>query len=103
MAGLPSLLPISLLPLYGAVTSIIATGFLYLYFTGKRMNAPEGGGVTWWNNLRLFHGMQYATATIYLFQKSRDATIPLALDILCGAAMFVHRQMTMYCRHKKSS
>ena len=106
MAALPAILPLYVLPMYGVVTAVIAVGFLYLYFTGERMKAPEGGGVTWWSKLRLVHGMQYATAAIYLFQRSREATIPLALDILCGAGMFAHRQMSLHCgcgaRNKKN-
>ena len=97
MAALPAMLPLWVLPIYGIVTAVISVGFLYLYFAGERMKAPEGGGATWWSKLRLVHGMQYATAAIYLFQKSREATIPLALDILCGAGMFAHRQMSLHC------
>ena len=97
MAALPALLPLWVLPLYGIMTAVIAIGFLYLYFTGERMKAPEGGGATWWSKSRLVHGMQYATAAIYLLQKSREATIPLALDILCGAGMFAHHQMSLHC------
>ena len=97
MTALPAILPLSILPVYGVVTATIAIGFIYLYFTGKRMNAPEGGGNTWWSKFRLVHGMQYATAAIYLLQKSRLAIIPLALDILCGVGMFAHRQMSLHC------
>lgn len=97
MAALPAMLPLAFLPAYGLVTGVISVTFLYLYFNELRMNAPEGGGTTWWHKLRLVHGMQYATASIYLVKKSREATVPLALDILCGAGLFAHRQIKRYC------
>ena len=97
MAALPAMLPLAFLPLYGVVTALISVSFLYLYFSEKRMQAPEGGGSTWWHKLRLVHGMQYATAAIYLMRQSREATIPLALDILCGAGLFAHQQIKHYC------
>ena len=45
------------LPYYGLVLLGPALGFLYLYFTKSRLNAPEAGGITWWANLRIVHGL----------------------------------------------
>ena len=55
---------------------------LYLYFIKGRMNAPEGGGTTWWANYRLIHGLLYICASIYLLQEERLAWIPLTMDVL---------------------
>jgi hypothetical protein len=66
------------------LTGTIAIGFLYLYFSNRRLNAGEGGGKTWWHKLRLIHGLLYLTTTIYLIQKEKIAYLPLLLDILVG-------------------
>ena len=51
------------------------------------MNAAEAtGGKTWWAPLRLMHGMLYLTAAIYGTSQSRLTWVPLALDVLVGAA-----------------
>lgn len=91
ISALPAMLPIRVLPYYGAVISIISITFLYFYFTNTRMHAPEGRNITWWHKYRLLHGMNYATAAIYLFSKNREAVIPLVVDVLCGIAIFMHK------------
>jgi len=55
--------------------------------------APEGGGVTWWANYRLIHGLLYLCASIYLFQKQRLAWIPLTMDVLLGLIIFISRHV----------
>ncbi len=35
----------------------IGISFLILYFKNLRLDAPEAGGKTWWNNLRPIHGL----------------------------------------------
>lgn len=66
------------------LTGTIAIGFLYLYFSNKRLNAGEGGGKTWWYKLRLIHGLLYLATTIYLIQKEKIAYLSLVLDVLVG-------------------
>lgn len=79
------------LPLLGIITITIGTSFLFLYFTNGRMHAPEGGGVTWWANYRLIHGLLYLTASIYLFNRDRTAWMPLANDTLLGLLIFLFK------------
>lgn len=75
------------LKLFGAGLLVPAAGFLALYFGNLRMTAPEAtGGKTWWAPLRLIHGMLYLTAAIYGIRQSRLTWVPLALDVLVGAA-----------------
>ena len=81
-----------MLPLLGIITIIIGISFLFLYFTNGRMNAPEGGGVTWWANYRLIHGLLYLAASIYLFNRDRIAWIHLANDSLLGLLIFLNTQ-----------
>ena len=64
----------------------IASGFMYLYFTNSRLEAPEGGGKTWWAEFRIYHGIFYLVAGILGFSQElyKYATIPLMLDIIFG-------------------
>jgi hypothetical protein len=59
-------------------------GFLYLYFTKGRMNAPEAGGITWWNRFRIVHGILYVTAATLAIKGNHNAWKPLAMDVIVG-------------------
>ena len=78
----------------GLVFLAISIGFLYLYFTNKRLNAPEAGGRTWWHNLRLLHGLLYLCASLYILwnvndlEKIKLASLPLTIDVLVGLGAF---------------
>jgi hypothetical protein len=82
------------LPYFGALLLVMSLGFLTLYFTNGRLNAPEAGGKTWWANLRLIHGLLYLAAAIYAIQKTNVAWIPLSIDVLFGlfAYFFIKKQ-----------
>ena len=82
------------LPYYGAVLVLFAIGFFYLYFYNLRLNASEGGGITWWAKYRLIHGFLYLTASVYAFQKKTIAYIPLTIDIVLGLILFILRHFT---------
>ena len=86
----PIYLPYKWLQLFGILILAISSSFLYLYFTDGRLNAPEGGGITWWVNFRLIHGVLYLAAAIYLLKRERFAWIPLALDTLLGLLLFLN-------------
>ena len=77
------------LPYLSVPLLLISFGFLYLYFTNLRLNAPEAGGKTWWANLRLIHGALYLTSTIYAFQKKDIAWVPLLIDVIFGLVSFL--------------
>jgi hypothetical protein len=82
------------LPYLSIPLLLISFGFLFLYFKNIRLNAPEGGGVTWWANLRLIHGALYLTASIYAFQKKDITWIPLLIDVIFGLVSFlIHRKI----------
>lgn len=81
------------LPFYGLVLLGPALGFLYLYFSNLRLKAPEAGGITWWANLRIVHGLLYLTAAILAFQKDSLTWVPLAFDVIFGLLAFVNHHL----------
>jgi hypothetical protein len=100
LACIPSRFILSILPLYlpdnwlvyfGYITLLISLSFIYLYFTNGRLNAPEAGGVTWWREYRIIHGLLYLAASIYLLQKNRKAWIPLIMDTILGIFLFIYK------------
>jgi len=91
IALLPLYIDSSYLQYYGAILLLPALGFFYLYFNNLRLNAPEGGGNTWWAEYRIIHGMLYLTAAIYALQEKRLAWIPLTIDVALGLVLFLFR------------
>tara|TARA_B100001287_G_scaffold270997_1_gene270591 strand:+ start:1534 stop:1902 length:369 start_codon:yes stop_codon:yes gene_type:complete len=89
LAITPLYLTYSWLQIFSIPIFVIGASFLFLYFTNGRLNAPEGGGDTWWVNYRLIHGLLYLAAAIYLFKQQRLAWIPLAIDTLLGLFLFL--------------
>ena len=84
-------LPKEYLQYLSLIFLILSFSFLYLFFFNKRMNAPEAGGKTWWNQLRLLHGLLYMSGSIYGFRKSNYIWIPLLIDVLLGLMAFLHK------------
>ena len=77
--------------IFGGMLLIISLSFLYLFFTGGRMNAIESGsGITWWSNLRVIHGALYLSAAIYAIKHLKITWIPLTIDILFGIVVFFY-------------
>ena len=91
LAALPLYLSKRLLFYYGLVLLGMAISFAYLYFNNGRMNAPEGGGVTWWAKFRIIHSALYLVAAIYALQGLSIAWVPLAIDVVVGMSLFVHQ------------
>ena len=86
---IPLFIPIKYLQYYSLLTGYLSFSFIYLYLTNKRLNAPEGGGITWWKDLRIIHSLLYLTSTVYLIQNKRLASLPLILDIITGLIGFI--------------
>ena len=77
---------------YSFILFAIAIGTLYLWYTNKRLDAPEAGGKTWWSEYRLIIGLLYLAAGIYAYQGKRDLVwIPLAIDIAFGIILQLFR------------
>jgi len=98
---IPIRIILSFLPLYlnsqylyylGLITLIPSFVFLIFYFKGIRLKAPEGGGKTWWADLRLLHGLLYLCGSIYLLQGKRTAYIPFVIDVIVGLLSFINKE-----------
>ena len=88
LTGLPLYLEDEMLRLYSYVLFAIAFSFLYLYFTGSRMNAFESStGVTWWSEYRILHGLLYLMAAMYAYNGQRNTSI-LMLDTFVGMLLW---------------
>jgi len=84
-------LPLSYLPYMGIVTLVIAIGFLYLYFTGKRTTGLETQGAPiWWMKFRIFHGLMYGLFSFLAFNYMRNAYKVLLVDTIIGLLLFLH-------------
>ena len=102
LACIPARIVLALIPLYinkkylryyGFALLVLSLGFLYLYFNNLRLNAPEGGGKTWWSQYRLVHGLLYLSAAIYAIQEKSIAWIPLTVDVIFGLFLFFHHHL----------
>jgi len=91
IAILPLYLPEEWLFYFGLVLFVIGISFLYLYFNNLRLQAPEGGGITWWANFRLLHGALYLVAAQYSLKKQRIGWIPLTMDVILGLLLFINK------------
>ncbi len=89
-------MPLNFLPLLGVVVLAMGASMLYLYFTNGRLNAPEGGGDTWWKNLRLLHGSLFLCAAVYALNRDRRAYIPLLIDPIVGLIAFIHKHKLLF-------
>jgi len=77
----------------GMIFGIIGITFLSLYFFNLRLDAPEGGGKTWWKELRLIHGVLYISAYIYSIKDINYMWQPILLDTLFGLVSFINQKI----------
>ena len=61
-----------------------------MHFFNLRLNAPEGGGHTWWAQLRLLHGLLYIAAFIYSIKDPKYMIVPLQMDVSLGFTKFIY-------------
>ena len=81
-------IPKKYLILFGLVLLTMALSFLWLYFTGGRLSAPEAGGKTWWAQYRLIIGLLYMAAAIYALQGRQELVwIPIIIDLVFGVIL----------------
>ena len=100
---IPSRILIALLPLYikeswmpilGFLLVVVGIAFVTLFLTNSRLDAVEGGGMTWWKNVRPVHGMLYLLAGALLLNGHRDlASLLLFLDVVVGIAVFANHRL----------
>lgn len=84
IAYLPQIITKENLKKLGYVLMGIGLSFFYLFITKKRLNAPEGGGETWWAEYRPIHGTLYLIAAYTATQGYKETSYPLLIDALFG-------------------
>ena len=77
------------LQIFGIFILLIGLCFLYLYFGKKRLDAPEGGGNTWWSKYRIVHSIFYMAAGALAIEGNICCWIPLMLDVIFGLTIFI--------------
>lgn len=91
LAYVSTIIPKEYQTIFGVILLMMSLSFLYLFFTGGRMNAAESGsGVTWWSKLRVIHGLLYLSAAIYAIKHLKFVWIPLTIDVLFGIVVFFY-------------
>ena len=74
------------------ITATVSLCFAVLWTFSLRMQAPEGGGHTWWAQLRIVHALLYGLAAVLAARGTDEGYKPLLLDVAIGAAAWVvHR------------
>jgi hypothetical protein len=83
-------IPANYLYIWATAVLLMAVGFLFLFFTGKRSVGPETGGKPiWWKPFRLFHGLTYLSAAIAAFNKNGVvASNIIFADTVIGLGLF---------------
>lgn len=109
IAWIPILFNLSnnILLLYGIILYLIGKSFIVLYFGNYRLNAPEGGGNTWWHSFRIVHALFYCTSGILIVLKWMNTQIGiqnyysllhvsqlLSIDIIFGLILFFYYELS---------
>jgi len=83
------------LKLLANISLLIGVSFWSLYLFHLRQDAPEAGGVTWWNSLRPVHGSLWLLAGYMMHQPNLQnyAYIILLIDTLLGLERWVHQRI----------
>ena len=82
------------LGIYSQIAAIllisIGIGFGTLFLTKSRLNAPEGGGNTWWAAYRPLLSILYLTSGIaVMHQRRKLAAVLLSIDLGLGILLFI--------------
>ena len=79
----------------GAIIAILmGISFITLWAAHLRQNAPEGGGITWWDNIRPIHGTLWILAGYMLLcpPLRQYAWILLLADVIVGLGVWITHQ-----------
>jgi hypothetical protein len=96
IAYLPQILDKNILPYYGLGLIIMALNFYYLYYFNLRQFAFEGGGRTWWANIRVYHANHYLLAGLFALNGDSNASVPLLIDVIFGTLAFIYQRFICY-------
>ena len=90
LAAVAKYSPTAYLHYLGYLALLPAFGFLYLFFSGKRMVGLETqGSPIWWTKFRLFHGLMYLLFAFYAIHKNTNAYKFIVVDTIVGLVLFL--------------
>jgi len=75
-----------------ALALLLGISFIVLWAAHLRQNAPEGGGITWWDNIRPVHGSIWIIAGLMLLcpKVRKYAWTVLLLDVCVGITVHIN-------------
>lgn len=89
--------PSRYLPYLGLLALGPAIGFSYLWLFDKRLIGFEAGGKIWWHSIRIVHALLYFTFSFLALRQSKQAYIPLAIDVTIGLIVFfLHHSLKVF-------
>lgn len=68
---------------------IIGINMMIMFQFNLRQDAPEGGGKTWWNNIRPLHSLLYIMFAIFVFINKDYSYMFLLGDVILGLLVFI--------------
>ena len=68
---------------------------MIMFLFNLRQNAPEGGGNTWWNNIRPIHSLLYIMFFIFVFIKKDYSYMFLLGDVILGLSVFLYNKLNI--------
>ena len=93
----PLILKEYLLKFLSVILAVIGLSFLALYHLDLRLSAREGGGITWWKDLRPMHGISYVAAGLSAARgQILTTSCILMLDLVIGVVSWL-RHHDMIC------
>ena len=85
-----------LMKFLSVILALIGISFFTLYHLGLRLSATEGGGVTWWADLRPMHGLAYVSAGLAAASGQTVLTsCILILDLVIGVGSWLRQHDMM--------
>ena len=74
---------------------IIGINMMFMFVFNLRQNATEGGGDTWWNNIRPLHSGLYIMFAIFVFVKKDYSYMFLLGDVILGLSAFLYNKLNI--------
>lgn len=90
LAYIAKITPGHILQWFSIPAVMLAMTWLYMFVFNLRRTGPEVfGSAIWWNRLRPVHAIMYILFAYYAWQRSSNAWLFLAIDVVIGFFAFI--------------